>query len=85
MYTRKAYATREAPSEVSGDQPEAREGQAWAPGGGEVRSTAEPGNSGEGSEQPTRLRSDRVKVLYRNLPVFGRLAYSGACGGNKAR
>src|SRR5580700_3179146 len=43
-HTRKAYATREAPSVVRDDQPDAREGRAgrsW--GGGEARSTAEAG------------------------------------------
>src|SRR5215471_707625 len=45
MYTRKAYATREAPWRgQSNDQLEAREGQAGRLGvGGEVRSTVEAG------------------------------------------
>jgi hypothetical protein len=49
MYTRKAYATREARGVASDDQPDAREGQAGRPGVAErFVVPSKPGNSGGG-------------------------------------
>jgi hypothetical protein len=49
MYTRKAYATREAQGVVREDQPDAREGQAGHPGVAErFVVPRKPGNAGGG-------------------------------------
>ena len=63
MYTRKAYATREAPKRGQiGDQPEAREGQAGRLGVAErFVVPRKPGNAGGGKGPPFKtdaLRSE---------------------------
>src|SRR6266540_6226672 len=62
MYTRKAYATREAPRRGrSDDQPEAREGQAGRPGVAErFVVPLKPGNSGGG--KGPQFRTDAMAV-----------------------
>src|SRR5438876_5830702 len=61
MYTRKAYATREAPRRGrSDDQPEAREGQAGRPGVAErFVVPLKPGNSGGG--KGPQFRTDAIR------------------------
>jgi len=61
MYTRKAYATREAPRRGrSDDQPEAREGQAGRPGVAErFVVPLKPGNSGGG--KGPQFKTDAIR------------------------
>jgi hypothetical protein len=61
MYTRKAYATREAPRRGRSDgQPEAREGQAGRPGVAErFVVPLKPGNSGGG--KGPQFRTDAIR------------------------
>jgi hypothetical protein len=67
MYTRKAYATREAPRRgQSDDQLEAREGQAGRPGVAErFVVLMKPGNAGEGRD----LSSRQTQYAVRNLEI----------------
>ena len=39
----------------------------------------------ERSEQPTRLKSNRVQVPVPSIACIRTVSISGACGGNKAR
>src|SRR5450755_3975641 len=79
MYTRKAYATREAPRRGRSDgQPEAREGQAGRPGVAErFVVPRKPGNAGGGkgpwfktdairSEGPGDWATYQLRVAFRN-------------------
>src|SRR5437588_12912374 len=61
MYTRKAYATREAPRRGrSDDQPEAREGQARRPGVAErFVVPLKPGNAGGG--KGPQFKTDAIR------------------------
>jgi len=54
---------------VSDDQPEAREGQAGALGGGEVRGTAEAGYAGGGKDLSSRQTQYVVKDLEIGKPI----------------
>src|SRR5689334_5638063 len=62
MYTRKAYATREAPMRDQDDQPDAREGQAGRSGVAERPVVpVKPGNAGEGRGLSSRPTQDVVR------------------------
>src|SRR6266511_438469 len=75
MYTRKAYATREAPRRGrSDDQPEAREGQAGRPGVAErFVVPRKPGNAGGGKGPQFKTDAIRGEGPRRlgNLPMSG--------------
>src|ERR1700757_114692 len=78
MYTRKAYATREAPGAVRDDQPDAREGQAGRRGDAEgFVVPRKPGNAGGGkgpqfktnarrSEGPGDWATYQLRRVFRN-------------------
>src|ERR1700757_5510237 len=78
MYTRKAYATREAPGAVRDDQPDAREGQAGRLGDTErFVVPLKPGNAGGGkgpqfrtngrrSEGPGDWATYQLRRVFRN-------------------
>jgi len=70
MYTRKAYATREAQGEVSDDQPNAREGQVGRHGVAErFVLPLRPGNSGGGRDLSSRQTQQVVRDLEIGQPI----------------
>ena len=74
MYTRKVATRAKPQGVVRDDQPDAREGQAGALGGGEVRSTAELDAGGGGTPVETGARRGEGPGDWATYPIYAREA-----------